>query len=265
MRYALVMPTAPFRTLDDVVDGLAALEARFRQQNDRRAVFLTLYGIVSAEIRAQVERRVFADNDWVRRYAVAFADLYRVALDRYDAGDLAAVPKAWRLAFDAAKTGSGLVVQDMLLGVNAHVNADLPYALTTVSIGPDRPARYRDHSAVNAVLGSVTQRATDRLAGLYAPGLTGMDDCAGEVDELISAFSLEIARESAWEAAVALANASTPFERALVTRLIAARAAAMARLLRAPSRHPGVVEACRRLEQGGAWIALVGDAARAPV
>ena len=259
--YALTMPTAPFRTLDDVVDGLADLETRFRHLNDRRAVFLTLYGVVSAEIRLQVARQEFEDNEWVRRYAVAFADLYRVALERYDAGDLAAVPKAWRLTFDAARGGSGLVVQDMLLGVNAHVNADLPHALTTVSIGPDRPARYRDHSAVNAVLGAVTERATQRLAALYAPGLIGIDASAGTVDEIISAFSLEVARESAWEAAVALANASSPFERGLVTRLISARSAAVARLLLSPSRNPPLIEACRRLEQGTSWVTIFGDAA----
>ncbi len=264
MRYALPMPTAGFRTLDDVVDGLAALEANFRRVNDRRAIFLTLYGVVSAEIRSRVRRGEFADNEWVLRYAVAFADLYRVALERYDAGDIASVPKAWRLAFDAARNGSGLVVQDMLLGVNAHVNTDLPHALTTVSIGPDRAARYRDHSAVNAVLGAVTERATERLAALYAPGLTGMDDCAGALDEILSAFSLEVARESAWESAVALANARSPFETGLVTRLISTRAAAVARLLLAPSRHPRLVDACRRLEQGSTWLVLAGDAARTP-
>jgi hypothetical protein len=256
------MLTTPFRTLDEVVTGLAALEKRFRQQNDRRAVFATLYGVVSAEIRSRVAKGEFADNEWVNRYAVTFADLYRAALAAHETGDYARVPKAWTLAFDAARTGAGLVVQDMLLGINAHVNADLPHALTTVSIGPDRAARYRDHSAVNAVLAAVTERATERIAALYAPGLPTIDDCAGMIDEMLSAFSLEVARESAWEAAVALANARNDVERRLVTRLISTRSAALARLLLAPSRNPAVAAACRRLEQGSAWIALVADAAR---
>ena len=256
------MPTQPYRTLDDVVDGLATLETRFRQMNDRRAVFVTLYGIVSAEIRLRVARREFADNEWAQRYAVAFADFYRVALERYEAGDLAHVPKAWRLAFDAARAGTGLVLQDMFLGVNAHVNADLPLALTAISIGPDRAARYRDHTAVNAVLGAVTERATERIASLYAPGLPAIDEWGGPVDEIVSAFSLEVARESAWESAVALANASSSFERGLVTRLIASRAAALARLLLAPSRHPALVDAARRLEAGSAWMTLIGGAAQ---
>jgi hypothetical protein len=247
----------PYRTLDDVVTGLASWELRFLETQDRRSMFLTLYGVVSVEMRGRVQRREFADTDWVHAYAVGFANLYREALEAYEAGQTDRVPKAWRLAFDAARRGNGLVLQDVLLGVNAHVNNDLPLALIGASVDPDRELRYRDHSAVNAVLGSVTERATRRLAALYAPGLTAMDDCAGQIDELLSAFSLEVARESAWEGAISLANARSGFERGLIGRLIETRAAAMARLLLAPSADPRLIAACRRLEAGVTWSAFV--------
>ncbi len=256
------MPDAPYRTLDDVVDGLAAWERRFRDAGDRRAVFLTLYGVVSAEMRARVAERAFEDPPWVQRYAVAFANLYREALEHYEAGRTAAVPRAWRLCFEAARAGTGLVLQDMLLGVNAHVNNDLPAALSSVSIDPDRAARYRDHTAVNAVLGSVTERATRRIAALYAPGVAMLDECAGEVDELLSLFSLQIARESAWEGAISLANARGHLEQRLVTTLIGSRAAVMARLLLAPTAHPLVLSACRRIEESADILSLVRAACR---
>jgi hypothetical protein len=51
------METAPYQSLDDVVDGFGALESQFRQRRDRRAIFLTLYGVVSAEMRARVAQR----------------------------------------------------------------------------------------------------------------------------------------------------------------------------------------------------------------
>lgn len=245
-----------WRTLDDVVAGLGSLEADFRRRRDRRCIFLTLYGIVSAEMRERVRQRAFADPDWVHRYAVAFANLYARALAAYDAGRLDEVPKAWRLCFDRARGGGGLVLQDMFLGVNAHVNADLPYALAEISIDPDRDARYRDHAAVNTVLGAVTERATHRLTELYAPGLQSMDDCAGQLDELISAFSLDVARDSAWEAAVALANARTSAERGLVATLVQSRAALVARLLIASTCSAPVRAACASLERGSAWLAF---------
>jgi hypothetical protein len=249
--------STPYKSLDDVVNGIAALEARFRAQSDRRAIFATLYGLVSAEMRDRVARGAFEDNVWVQRYAVAFANLYRQAIADYDAGHIHKVPKAWRLCLDMARAGSGLVLTDMLLGVNAHVNHDLPYALSGISIEPDRQKRYRDHCAVNAVLGSVTELATQRISALYAPGLTGLDTLACDVDEMLSAFSLEVARESAWESAVSLANAKATGERDRVMTLIGIRAATVARLLRAPSLSPHFTAACRKVEAGGAWMRLL--------
>jgi hypothetical protein len=250
------MPSVPYRTLDDVVTGLGQLEAELRERQDRRCMFLTLYCVVSAEMRRQVEARAFDDPEWVHRYAVAFANLYREAFDAYEAGQRSRVPKSWLLCFDAAAAGRTLVLQNVFLGVNAHVNHDLAYALFGVSIDPDRARRYRDHSAVNRVLGSVTERATTQLASLYAPGLTALDDCAGELDEMLSLFSLEVARESAWESALGLANARGELERGVVMKLIGSRAAVMSRLLLAPSLSPTAFSVCARLEQGMPWPTL---------
>lgn len=225
-------------------------------------MFLTLYGVVSSEMRTRVAAGAFDDPPWVHRYAVAFANLYREAFENYEAGRRDAVPTAWRLCFDAAASGHTLVLQDVFLGVNAHVNHDLAYALAGVSIEPDRPRRYRDHAAVNQVLSSVTERATAALARLYAPGLTAMDACAGDLDELLSLFSLDVARESAWESAVALTNARSDTERTLTMKLIGSRAAVLARLLRSPSVSPAFLLACNRLEQGTSWLTLLATVGR---
>ena len=74
-----------YRTLNEVVDGFAGLEQRLRARHDRRSMFLTLYGVVSAEMRERAASGAFADPAWVQRYAVAFANLYRSALEEYDA------------------------------------------------------------------------------------------------------------------------------------------------------------------------------------
>lgn len=245
------MDTAtPYRTLDEVVAGLDDLEQTFRAHGDRLAIFATLYGVVSREVHARIAARAFHDPDWVHEYAVAFANLYREAIHHQQTGQPALVPRAWQLAFDLAASDRGLVLQHMMLGVNAHVNNDLPFALTAVGIDPDRLNRYSDHAAVNAVLASVTDRATERLSILYAPGIAALDACAGELDETLSLFSLDVARESAWDSAVSLANARNAFESGLAARLIASRAAVMARLLRAPSLSPALIDVCRHLEQG---------------
>src|SRR5687767_3617824 len=68
-----------YSTLDDVVQDLTALEARLRSREDRRCIFVTLYGVVSAEMRDRVALNAFNDPAWVHRYAVTFASLYRRA------------------------------------------------------------------------------------------------------------------------------------------------------------------------------------------
>ena len=83
-----------------------------------------------------------------------------------------------------------------------------------------------------------------------------MDDCTGGLDELLGAFSLDVARDSAWEAAVALANARSPTERHLVSTLVRSRAAVLARLLLAATHNPAVTAACSSVEQGTAWLAV---------
>jgi hypothetical protein len=244
----------PYESLDDAVRELTALERLFREARDRRAIFLTVYGTVSQAVRRRVADGFFGDNAWVGRYTVAFANLYRTALHAYERK--APVPRAWTLCFDAALRGDGLVLQDLLLGVNAHINRDLAVALSEVSIGPDREARYRDHVAVNEVLASVMQEATDRLSLAYAPGLAGLDELAGELDEMLGVFSLEVARESAWESAASLANARHDLERRLALKLLETRAALLARLLLKGSISPAFVKAVRRIEAGQWWTMI---------
>lgn len=243
--------------------GFASLEERFRAGRDRRSIFLTLYGVVSAEMRDRLASGTFADEVWVERYAVAFANLYREALEAYETGRMAAVPRAWRRCFDSAAAGTNLVLQDVLLGVNAHVNNDLAFALDRVSVSPDRESRRRDHNAVNQVLTGVTERATERLALLYAPGMSTMDCAAGDLDELVSRISLDTARDSAWESACALADARGPVERGLAAARVSSRASVMARLLLAPSRRPTLIATCRRLEEESNWLTLLHELGKA--
>src|SRR5262252_7655981 len=253
------MPIGPeYRTLDDVVDGLQSLERWFTAMRDRRSVFVTVYGMMSREMRQRLEARFFLDNEWVTRYLVAFASHYRRALIAFETGDRAGLPRSWRIAFETARAGVGLALQDLLLGVNAHVNHDLALGLDEVGLDPDRERRHQDHTSVNQVLEAITDAVQKRICDLYAPGLASLDRAAGSLDELTSNFSLVVARESAWETAVALANARTAREREAVRRALDFRAGVVAKLLVAGNLDPVLVRACRQIEAGaplGAWLA----------
>jgi hypothetical protein len=159
--------------------------------------------------------------------------------------------RSWRIAFETADNASGLVLQDLLLGVNAHINHDLALALVEAGFDPDRDRGYRDHSAVNRILADLTNASQDKIAALYAPGLAAADALAGSLDEVASAFSIEHARENAWRHAVYLASARGVIEERLVKTGLDLQSAVLARLILAPVRMvPGLRAAFATVEQG---------------
>ncbi len=71
----------------------------------------------------------FADSRWVSRESMVFADYYFDAYDDWLAGHRTAVPAAWLIAFEAARRSRISGAGDLMLGMNAHINRDLPYVL----------------------------------------------------------------------------------------------------------------------------------------
>ncbi len=243
-----------FTSLDDAYTGLARIEQTFRQRRDRRAIFCTAYLVITDAIRRNLAQQHFADRVWVERYTVCFANLYRQALLDFERQNLAAVPKSWRFSFETATGNRSLVIQDLVLGINAHINYDLAVALSEVGIDPDRQQRYADHNAVNEVLRAATNQLQDQICGVYAPILKVLDLAGGALDEDLVCFSVAKARDNAWISAVGLANARSDQERAAVRASLNDRSAVLARLILSPNPfYPWLFGALRHLENIKPW------------
>jgi hypothetical protein len=245
---------AAYRTLPDAVDGLARLEHALRERHDRRAIFTSAYLVITAALHEQIAAGGFSDCGWVGEYTVIFANLYRDALVDFERGHLEAVPQAWQIAFATCRDNRALLIQDLVLGINAHINYDLALALQAAGIDPQRDSRYRDHVAVNNILRVTTDRLQDQVCALYAPTLKLLDRAAGRVDELLANFSVIRARENAWRAAVGLAQARDADELASLRARLNHRSATLARLILSPNPFfPWLVRALRRAEQASPW------------
>jgi hypothetical protein len=249
--------TPEYRTFDDVFASLGRLQEIFYDCRDRRAVFVSAYLLITAAVKNRVLAQGFIDNEWVARYDVAFANRYRSALLAYERGDLAAVPEAWRIAFDAAMHDDALIIQDLMLGINAHVNRDLPFALAAVSIDPERPQRFQDHTAVNETLQASTDQLESRIESMYAPGLDMLGRAFHPLIAEITSFDLTGTRQLAWDHAAALADARDDNERAAIARRIEANSAVLARLILAPTARRMVLDALRRIESVIPWWRFV--------
>lgn len=239
-----------FRTVDEVAIALAGVESVCLPLRDRRGVFATAYLAITRAIEREILAGGFNDAEWATRYLVCFGNLYRRAFLAWGSGTPASTPKSWGIAFDAARTGTGFVIQHLLLGINAHINHDLALALDEVGIDRDRPAKYQDHARVNAVLEAATAALKLEVSGKYAPILERLDWIAGRLDDDIVRFSIPKARDHAWSCAVSLSGARSAVERAIILRALDEQAAVMARLILAPpTRHPVLVRAVKVAER----------------
>ncbi len=187
-------------------DGLACLEERFIDAGDRRAIFASVYTLTTLRMAQSIDAGDYEDTAWMQQYQTVFANYYRQALYDYEVGSHSQVPESWELAFDAAASGETLIIQDVLLGMNAHINRDLPYAVEDVGISPNTLTKYQDHTLVNETLGEVAGEVLTTMTAIYGANYEQISAALGPADELLLATGFATARQNAWDNAVALTN-----------------------------------------------------------
>src|SRR5664279_4184570 len=213
------MVTRDDRTVATVLDAMQRRIADIKPAVAHRRVFAETYFRTTRAVGTAIEDARFEDPEWVEQWDSVFADLYLRAYDAYLAGsaraghpdvtgaDLPAgesstsedarVPRPWRLAFDAPADLPPL--RHVLLGVNAHVNYDLPQALLPVISDDDfadpvlMARRRRDHERIDAVLASRVAAEDDELGPR-----TLLDRVLDPVNRLGSKRFLKEARQKVW-------------------------------------------------------------------
>jgi hypothetical protein len=228
-----------FRTVEEVLDGLYQLEAAFVAAGDRRGVFTTAYVITTATLKDWIDDRRFLQNELVARYVVAFGNAYRDALAA-DAGGLRwSVPLAWQQSFDACRVGRTSIFQDLLLGINAHINHDLAHAVIRSGLDVHCQRCYQDHSRMNDALRLATPLVRSRVAANYSRWLDLANWLYGRAIDRAVARTFEQARENAWTWAKALAAADGAAERINVELTISRRAESAGQQILDRPRTPG--------------------------
>lgn len=186
--------------LDQVLDQMQArLDGPLSGPTPRRT-FLRTYQRTTQAVAEAMRTGLFEDDEWVRRWDVAFAKLYLDALDADLSGDRSSVSRPWRAAFDAPARLPALV--HLLLGINAHVNYDLPQALLAVIPDADfahaglMERRRRDHERIDGVLASRVSAEDAELAA--ATGRSLLDRLLVPLNRLSSRRFLAEARRKVW-------------------------------------------------------------------
>jgi hypothetical protein len=240
MKNALQISVPPsFRTVEGVLAGLHQLEAAFVAAGDRHGVFTTAYVVTTTKLKDWIDHGHFLQNELVERYVVAFGNAYRDALAADTVEFRGAVPLAWRQSFDACRAGRTSIFQDLLLGINAHINHDLAHAVIRAGLDVNCQRCYQDHCRMNEALRLATPLVRRRVAANYSRWLDLANWIYGRSIDRAVARAFEQARENAWGWAKALAAAGSDAERANVEQMISRRAEMAGQQILDRRRTPG--------------------------
>jgi Family of unknown function (DUF5995) len=194
--------------IEELIARMAALLEPLRAAGDQRQYFHATYQRTTIAVAGEIRRGGFADAEWVERWDVAFADLYLEALE----GDMAGrrTSRPWSVAFGAP---AGLPpLRHVLLGMNAHINYDLPQALVAVITDEQfgdatlLARREADHRAIDGVLASRVAAEDDELTRLSQPAPV-LDRLLRPFNRLGTQHFLREARQKVWANAIALSQA----------------------------------------------------------
>jgi hypothetical protein len=227
------------RCVDAVIKEMQRRFTPLAGSCDHDAVFSLTYLRTTEEYRrATTTPGFFADAAFVNHEDAVFAGYYFKAYDDWQAGRTDQVPAAWKLAFDAADKQTVSASGNLLLGIAAHVNRDLPYVLDAIGlVAPDGTSRKPDHDKVNVFLNRVTEPLLAEIARRFDPSISS-DDVQGTQLDTTALFQLIVAwREAAWRHAEQLAAARNLIERKAVEQTIESYASSLEASLRTGNRY----------------------------
>ncbi len=182
-------------TLDEVIAALTAIIDDARTGASRSGYFAVVYRMVTHAVKAGITDGRFEDGPRMEHLDVIFANRYLEAHEQYQRGEPCSV--AWQVVFDSVQLSNYLVLQHILLGINAHINLDLGIAAAQAAPGAELDALEHDFMEINAMLASLVKTVQMRI-GTISPWLGWLDYVGGRTDEAIVNFSMEKARQSAW-------------------------------------------------------------------
>ncbi|HEU0121275.1 MAG TPA: DUF5995 family protein [Bryobacteraceae bacterium] len=189
------IPPPAIETIDGVLDALTVIIGSARAGSSRLGYFPALYRRVTREVQRGIAAGRFEDGPRMEKLDVIFANRYLSAYDDWIAGRPAS--RCWALAFDAASRSDCIILQHLLLGMNAHINLDLAIAAAEVAPGASLASLRRDFNEINQILFEQVNGVQDAI-GSVAPLMWLLDYVGGRDEEKFVEFSLTKARDAAW-------------------------------------------------------------------
>lgn len=182
--------------IDEVIAFLDQIIEENTEGKNKLAYFTILYRKVTVAIKEAIEKKEFEDNPRMEKLDVVFANRYLKAYAQFKNNEQHS--DCWLMAFEAADWYWLIVLQHLLLGINAHINLDLGIAAAEVAPGDKIEELKDDFYKINEILSNMVEGVQADINRI-SPVIGLLDWVAGKFDERLVDFTIQIARDGAWD------------------------------------------------------------------
>lgn len=189
--------------IQEVIQNLDAIIADAKASNSRLGFFAALYRQVTLEVQRGIDRGFFDNGPRMERLDTAFANRYFAALTAWQAGGTPT--RSWKVAFTAMENPEQIILQDLLVGMNAHINLDLGIAAAQICPGDAIQGLQGDFFKINQILAALVQ-GVEAVIGRFSPLISLLERIGRKDAAEVLNFSMDVARQDAWNHAVILAH-----------------------------------------------------------
>ncbi|MBL4643563.1 MAG: hypothetical protein JKY44_08235, partial [Flavobacteriaceae bacterium] len=148
-----IQTVASIQNIDAVIKILEDIIKQSKINNDPLGYFAALYKKVTLKVKEGIANNIFDDGPRMEKLDVIFASRYLDAYATYQKNE--PVTESWEKAFKMSKKYWPIVLQHLLIGMNAHINLDLGIAAAEVMKGKNINDLKGDFDKINKILSSL--------------------------------------------------------------------------------------------------------------
>lgn len=217
--------------INDVLQILDGIIADCKAASDPLGYFPALYRQVTLKVKQGTATGFFDDGPRMDRFDALFASRYFAAYDAFRTGGTPS--KSWRVAFQFTQSGQLIILQDLLVGINAHINLDLGVAAGENFQGQALQDFHGDFNKINDILAGLIP-PVETVIAQFSPLLGLLEKIGGQDAVKVLDFSLDAARDDAWLHAVLL-SLQPPSAWPLTVQALDRKVAFLGRLVAQPT------------------------------
>jgi hypothetical protein len=193
-------------TVDEAIERMEEITAYLdatspRGSEDGLACFNFLYTTITKRVRDGINSGFFEDKAFLSQLDVDFANRYFNAL-RLFVVDEKDTPRSWAVLLEKRLEEDIESIQFAVAGVNAHVNFDLALAVVMTCAAlrtePAYGTQHDDYLKINQIFSEEMQALRQHYE---SNAVRRVDGALSPVLNLVCDWSVEMARDAAWEAA----------------------------------------------------------------